>query len=108
MTFQVGDKVVCVDDKVGRFRNPREMYSDGLDGLALGHIYTVRRVGPCPQPVHGGMLSLWLTEIERPPNAYGEPGYAAARFRPVVERKTDISLLIRIAKEASRTGKVLA
>jgi hypothetical protein len=91
MTFYVGQKVVCVDagghDRyVPRgFKSSREMH-----GLTEGRVYTVRWVGPALF----GVMGIRVDEIIRPdcPIFGREAAFAAARFRPVVERKTDISL----------------
>jgi hypothetical protein len=111
MTFRVGQKVVCVDARctdeytspflVGRFSNAK--FIGDMDGLERGVIYTVRAVGS--YPTAPGMLSLWLVEIVRPVISldeapYGEPPFAAARFRPVVERKTDISIFTAMLDRA--------
>jgi len=52
-----------------------------------------------------GVPGVLLDEIAPYPS---KAGFRVNRFRPVVHRKTDISLFVRIAEEASRTGKVLA
>lgn len=95
--FHVGQKVVCINDKLGEFRLPGFKYEEKptLDGLVAGRIYTVRDVFDDPvtkQPL------LRLVEIIRPRGcdsrkfANIEAGFHAARFKPVVERKTDISI----------------
>lgn len=89
MAFYVGQKVVCVDDDV------RE--ADGLKRLFLDRIYTVRAVRSEPG---GKWIHHWKYESETVFLALaeindrkaGDTAYAASRFRPVVERKTDISI----------------
>ncbi len=87
--FRVGQKVVCVDSD-----SELGIWVDD-DAPIVGHIYTVRRTfyipaGPC----------LDLEEISRGPlarYAHGDNcGYGAHRFRPVVERKTDISIFTKM------------
>lgn len=96
MAFYVGQKVVCVDADHTNDRRTQE--------LDEGRVYTVERVSgdeagyPAP-PVHlrGAGTVVWLAEIKTRP-AVKNPGcpFAASRFRPVVERKTDISELTAI------------
>lgn len=94
--FYVGQRVVCVDAGLNsqRFGVPPHIVTNkSLDGLAKGRVYTVRAVGPGSYSIP----ALWLQEISRATSFFsdgwvGEPGFASARFRPVVERKTDISI----------------
>ena len=87
MTFRVGQKVVCVDaGSTGKYTPWR--HSDDVHGLTEGVVYTIRAVGS----FRGLRDNVWLAEIHRPLCAGREYPYAAARFRPVVERKTDISV----------------
>lgn len=95
--FYVGMKVVCVDasDLDHVYLHPLGLLgSGGLDGLAEGQIYTVRAV----TTGHGGVLCLCLHEIRRDiDHVLGkEAAYAARRFRPVVDRPTDISIFTRM------------
>jgi hypothetical protein len=87
VTFRVGQKVVCVDDEAHQKFTPFPARSD-LEGLAEGEIYTVSYVG-----VRLGVKVVRILEIKRSWNSFidEENFYAAARFRPVVERKTDIT-----------------
>ena len=95
--FYVGQKVVCIND-------------DGMLGHKLaakvsslpvrGSIYTVRdvvspdEISPC--------LGLLLEEIigEIHPGWHEEYGFRSDRFRPIVERKTDISIFAEMPKPA--------
>lgn len=97
MNFKVGQRVVCVDDSPG----PIPGYLPSLrpwDGyLKRGAIYTVRWVG-MHAPVlsgqrHPQLLCVKLEEIVR---SIKDPPYRATRFRPVVERKTEIAIFTRI------------
>ena len=77
MTFHVGQKVVCVD--VGE---PNEH-------LRVGAVYTVAGGG-------GNWLrepSIFLVETKHPLS--GLP-FWSRRFRPIVERKTDISIFTKM------------
>ena len=96
MAFYVGQKVVCVDA------------SPALDGyrppIKEGAVYTIAGMSEKPHCE----LGLYLVGIEIPPRPGFYRSLSCYRFRPIVERKTDISELVRIAQEAARTGKVLA
>ena len=86
MTFRVGQKVVCVDgvpDDGRQFIIP----------LREGAIYTIRGF----VRAHYGRdeTCLHLCGIVNPA-PYSECGFRAARFRPLVERKTDISIFHRM------------
>lgn len=83
MTFHVGQRVVCIsrfdDDPDGYTTFPRR-----------GQIYTVRTV-----EAEDGREWLRLHEIFNDPSGYEEGiegRFWSARFRPVVERTTDISI----------------
>lgn len=79
--FYVGQRVVCVDDSPA---------SDGCHvELKLGSVYTVSEAHWC-DIYDWGVL---VIEAPRPPERpYFSPFYKGQRFRPVVERKTDISI----------------
>ena len=81
--FRVGQKVVCVAEFSGRCPHPIEP--------KVGDILTVRETFINPPT---GELGLRFTEIVNEiHHFYGvERGYKATRFRPVVERRTDISV----------------
>lgn len=96
MNFHVGQKVVCI--------YPNEIPGDPLtvhgwqpsEALIRGATYTVRRVfvGPLNR------ACVWLDEVERcfaARECFGpDVGYAACRFRPLVEKKTDTSIFTRM------------
>ena len=99
--FRVGQKVVCVDDGLhGLFNPPGYIIRPSLDGLAAGRVYTVRWLGN-----KFGRPTVWLAEITRPIDPDGiEAGYAVERFRPAVDRPTDINIFTEILDKA---GKVV-
>ena len=110
--FYVGQKVVCVDAS-----NSPGLRWDVGEAPVEGRVYTVSRVRKPLDPTREGMLVLGFCELERSARvrcvslaaASGTwAGYVSRRFRPVADRKTDISALVKIAEEAARTGKVLA
>lgn len=92
--FRVGQKVVCV-------RNTPEgkelAYASGKQSskIAVGSIYTIREIDTRALHLHG-VACIRLCEIVNSvrPTIVGEweSGYPATCFRPVIERKTDISI----------------
>lgn len=91
MAFYVGQKVVFLG-----FINARVPGKNchGWEQFPQAEqVYTVRSVSAFP--VTGGVM-LRLEEVVNAPSPYiggiYEIGFAAERFRPVVERKTDISI----------------
>jgi hypothetical protein len=87
--FRVGQKVVCVDNTTpnatGRIPNP---------DLKKGEIYTIAGV-------YNGWTGPGVTLVElkaREPHI----GFHAFRFRPIVERKTDISVFHEILRKATK------
>lgn len=89
--FYVGQKVVCVDD------TPR---SQKTYGLTRGRIYNVR--GICENA--RGEVGLQLEEILIPEKLMNgdERGFYVDRFRPIQERKTDITVFTEILRKATR------
>jgi hypothetical protein len=92
--FRVGQKVVCVDDA---FPGHELCLADTL--LRAGYIYTIAAVvaescvsRPGPYP------GIHLVEINRPLSKHDGRvlAYRASRFRPIVERKTDISIFTKM------------
>lgn len=78
MTFRVGQKVVCVD------ASERIL---PLCGLRLGEVYTVRGYGPLEFECRGVLL----VEIDsRFSDEFEDMGFFEDRFRPIVERKTEL------------------
>lgn len=82
MNFHVGQKVVCVDDA-------------GLGsewGVHKDNIYTVTR-----SEVIWGVPMVDLAEAKLGISDF--PSYFSSRFRPLIERKTDISIFTRMLRE---------
>lgn len=73
MTFHVGQKVECIDAS-GRF---------WPNNLVRGRIYIVAEVGPHP---NGPWCKVEGTD------SGSECGFFQRRFRPIVDRSTDISI----------------
>lgn len=102
MTFRAGQKVVCVADRRdGGFGD--EIYP------TKGMVYTIRSFAPI---YDGSRPRVWLCEITNAPRPYyegwHEKGFGVERFRPIVERKTDISAFHEILRKASRKDRVRA
>lgn len=91
MNFRVGQRVVCVDASEGEH--------SGKVMLTLNAIYTVSKI--CDE-TRFGERGIFVAEI---PYSDSRPGIKARRFRPVAERKTDISIF---TKMLTRKRKVLA
>lgn len=94
MTFRVGQKVVCVDS------SPLDGtlgWMTDADAPQEGAIYTV--TGNATIRFRGkDHGAVFLMEIKN--SAHGGL-YGAFRFRPVVERKTDISVFQKILDDAN-------
>jgi hypothetical protein len=93
MTFRIGQKVVCIDAQCAA----------GFDWYGFppteGAVYTVAGFGR--NPVYGHEV-IKIAEL-------GHPwGYKPRRFRPVVERKTDISFAHEILRKASKPARAPA
>jgi hypothetical protein len=90
MSFRVGQKVVCVKNGAAKWR--------GQTQARVGEIYTIRDV--YVDPISGD-VGIHLAEIINPLHPCGiEYGFYAKRFRPVVSRKTDISIFHAILNGA--------
>lgn len=73
--FRVGQKVVCVD-------------ADQSQGLIAGNIYTVKSKGTCCN-----RPGVFLVEFH---SGRADIPFYAYRFRPLVEKKTNIEIFTRI------------
>ncbi len=84
MAFRVGQKVVCVDADP----HSRGWLGPWLEGEAPveGNVYTVKAIAISADTDD---LAIQINEISR----VKRWGYGAFRFRPAVDRKTDISNL---------------
>jgi hypothetical protein len=96
MTFRVGQKVVCVED--GPTFQPGKMWSMLSSYPVIHGVYTIRDV-----LLAFSCQYVRLVEVSNPrdnwiPIGYAEPCFWHALFRPVVERKTDISIFTAMLK----------
>jgi len=100
MGFRIGQKVICV-------ARHREWEAAGTANIPeVGKVYTVRALGPTEgillvEIVNDVPLdySIELLTGERVPPTEDE--FWQCRFRPLVDRKTDISIFKKILDEAS-------
>lgn len=110
MAFHIGQKVVrCMDPahrvgtiSIGTARRLGWSYPEENDvvtirAINVGPVSTILRF---VEHHNEHFVAAGFGEIE--------PGFDSRHFRPLVERETDISELVRIADEAARTGKVFA
>lgn len=102
--FYVGQRVVCVDDSLCQSNKELTYYGD-LDGLTKGEIYTVRNTDIDP---FDNLPIIRVFEIKRGNGLeYEQPfelGFLASRFRPIVERDTDISIFKKMLKPEKVDG----
>jgi hypothetical protein len=106
--LHIGQHVVCVDDRfVGENGVFDPTFTERCPNLPVkGRIYTVRGfVVPCAGcPRTPGIL---LEEIINPPCAYiegtFEPSFFPLHFRPLTDRKTDISVFMAMLNETLET-----
>lgn len=86
--FHVGQKIVLAKS-FGALSTLRAA-ADGVVLPVEGEIYTLREFDP---DMSNGILCIRLVEVRNAPHIEDglEPSFEAALFRPVVERKTDIS-----------------
>lgn len=95
MAFRVGQKVVCVNADA-----LLSGYGPHHDEITVGEVYTIRWAGPSPHPRTYGKPAIRLVGVVRgddPGNPdWNDMPWMAIRFRPVVERKTDISVFTKM------------
>ena len=108
MMFRVGQKVVCVHD--GSLEDCRRRSDLVRNYIEKGKVYTIRWIGEfgyVPDREFGPAVR--LTEVVRP-NLSGWEDYPfrACRFRPLAERKTDISFAHEILRKVTRKDRVRA
>jgi hypothetical protein len=90
--FRAGQKVVCAD-------------ADGAPMLTLNGVYTIHSIDP-PEKRRwrnkiGVMIAINLYEAKPQDGMWG---FAPERFRPAVDRKTDISLFTKMLSPNATEG----
>jgi hypothetical protein len=94
MAFRVGQKVVCVDVASPIIRGDR------ADMPVEGHIYTISETRADPWT---GIPSVRCAELPVVDSCGIPCWYQAKRFRPVVERTTDISIFTAMLNPSKQT-----
>ncbi len=96
MPFRIGQKVVCVQTGFYVNKCPNRP--------VIGEVYTVRDVFAGPRVDELGM-AIRLFELQNPLHKKSgrEYGFYAWRFRPVFERKTDISIFTEMLTKLPET-----
>lgn len=89
MAFYVGQKVVCIHEP----RASQIAKWPGSHWPHKGGVYTIRAINVWPTET-----LLRLAELDNSHFTISriEPGFDASHFRPVVERKTDISIFTKM------------
>jgi hypothetical protein len=95
--FWIGQKVVCINDgDIEGLPGATGLWYDD-EAIHKGRIYTIS--GVLPDPVYPDRIIVTLFEVKRRTNCYSIAaylGYAIERFRPLVEKKTDISIFTEL------------
>jgi hypothetical protein len=95
--FHIGQRVVCIDDRFpGENGVFDPTFAERCPNLPVeGRTYTVRGF-VVPYAGYSGTPGVLLEEIINPPSPYYEgsfePSFFPSHFRPVTERRTDISV----------------
>lgn len=95
MTFRVGQKVVCVN---GVFDRTWDVVPNRP---VAKQVYTVRALAVCTFGIHVDTPCILLHEVRNSIDLWEiggafESPFWIGRFRPVVERKTDISIFTKM------------
>ncbi len=102
--FHIGQRVICVDDRfLGENRVFDPTFAERCPNVPVkGHIYTVRDF-VVPYAGYPGTPGMLLKGIINPPCPYFEgtfePSFFPSHFRPLSERKTDVSVFTAILKK---------
>lgn len=98
--FEVGQRVVCVDNE----GTPGRIWRPGCRP-SLGAVYTVVRVGKgIRADAKGSWATVWLSELKNswagsPKDGvpgHGDIGYFASRFEPLPKKTTSIEVFRRM------------
>ena len=95
--FYVGQKVVCFSVNP----SPYPCHHIEVSKLQINKIYTIREIIK-----FSDRYSLRLVEIVNEPryftNGFGEASYKIVRFKPLIEKKTDISIFTEILNNSTK------
>lgn len=114
MTFRVGQKVVCIKDypdEHARFSNIGARQRSRL--IHEGSIYTIREIDTRSITIHGVACLRFEGITGRMRDTCVGPwesgaSFPASHFRPIVERKTDISFAHEILRKVTSKDRVRA
>lgn len=106
MTFRVGQKVVRIGD--GSFRANPKAAAAGYSAPVIGDVVTIRAINAWRDKT--------ILTFEEHDNRHllkvgcypFEPGFCSTAFRPIVERKTDISVFTEILRKATKPARTPA
>lgn len=94
MAFHVGQKVICINADPKAFIK-ETWWNDPTFCLEKDAIYTIRQIIPDHQHFNKKATAIRVYEIDR------SMPFWAERFRPLVERKTDISVFEKLLDPAN-------
>lgn len=100
MSFRIGQKVVCVDDRlrmhgVWQFLGVTLRDYGLLDhNLNKGDVYTVTKVSVLSDTEGKEFVSVLVAEAKH--FKFPNVGFPSWQFRPIAERKTDIAIFTRM------------
>lgn len=99
--FYVGQKVVCVNDVQGDFNLPGFNYHrTAIWDIVEGEVYTVKEL--TTNEITGQPCVKFVELRDRIANCFG---YNRGRFRPAVEKKTDISIFKAMLNKTSQQNR---
>lgn len=78
-----GTEIVCIDDDFRTTQKPGVIYTNNLDGLTKGKIYTIKEYFIALNEPYKDEIFVCLNEITRPQTnvKHDLPGYSRTRFR---------------------------
>jgi len=110
MTFHVGQKVVRISGAdPGYIKKVMQMWRERYGSYSypeIDDVVTIRSINSWP---HATLLTFFEhdnSSLKKKVGSKYEPGFDAAYFRPLVERKTDISFAHEILRKTSQGVEV--
>lgn len=114
MAFITGQKVVCVTNHVNLSNAENRLWVRWLKAVPeIGKVYTIREI-PEASGSGKGIFAIRLVEIVNPPlnwvwqgeSGWAEPAFRQEWFRPLAEKKTDISVFQKMLIPKPQVVKV--
>jgi hypothetical protein len=102
MAFQVGQKVVCFKGSEGNSISRSKALAMGYTHPELGEVVTIKTLNVWPHMTILTFQEHDNSHIQRLLDSAYEPGFDAACFRPLAEKKTDISFAFEILRKATK------